>query len=234
MKRIIGLSIMAIPLIGFIACQPNKSQRVEELEKTFDRAMISEDYVTAITCMNEIITVEGKSIERFDTLAAIYMKAGLYKPAIYALEQVMNKENNDEKNLMTLIKATEALKDYESAAGYYKILVERNPEKVDYLYNWGLSYFHADQYQNSVFTMQKVLQMPQAATTAVTISTKGGTDTVSYKAAAFNIIGFSLLKANELNGAEGAFADALKEAPNFTLAKNNLRMVKELKKEGDN
>ncbi|MGB1317216.1 MAG: tetratricopeptide repeat protein [Flavobacteriales bacterium] len=224
-NRIFLVPIILMLLIG---CNNSRKSQIEDLTETFSRTVEMGDYLTSISVMNQIITLDSLNLDYHDTLAVLYYNTKMYTPAIVSAESVLRKKES-QKMTALLIKCYEAIGDFESVAGHYKLKVEKNPDDLAAYYEFGLSSFYANQFKSSLSIMNHVLKMPMANSSTVKISTGRIVEKVPYNAAALNVIGLSLLSLGDTTSAKRAFSEALKVYPYFELADENLKILNQAK-----
>jgi tetratricopeptide (TPR) repeat protein len=67
-------------------------------------------------------------------------------------------DRNSDKGMMLEAQVLNSLKDFEKAEFLYKLILEKDPENLDYIYNLGLMYYEAQRFDEAERYLRKVIE----------------------------------------------------------------------------
>lgn len=216
-----------------VSMQPEKDTLQHEF-KIYNRAMLFGDYLVAKDALFGLIVKYPERIDYIDSLARIYYALGAYPQGLLAAKIVLEKkpENLDMLELSAI--SQDALGNKKEALEAYEKLSQKT-KNLNHAYQVAVLQFSLQRYGECAATTDKILSDPEAAKQKISINVdQTNTQEVSLVAAVRNLRGVMYKEMTQPDKAKTEFESALKETPDFMLAKNNLELLnKPADKPGD-
>ena len=134
----------------------------EEMQISMKLAKVyleSGDTKRAETLYKRLLEVDGNNAEIYFDLARIYTMKKKYKEAIQEYVKALEIDEKDEKCLVGLGKLYRLLMRHSLAAECFRRAAEVKPREVEYLFLLAESCKYDDDYENALFTYEKILTM---------------------------------------------------------------------------
>lgn len=194
--------------------------------KVYRSAILFGDYEVARTAMFSLLAKYPSRIDFLDTLARIYFSTGAYSQALLAANIYLDKDPSNLQLMELSAVCHGALNNSkESLEMYEKLYAKTN--SIFHAYQIGVLQYSLKRYGECEATVGRLLNDPQAAKEKIQISIdQEHSQEVPISAAALNLRGVMQKDLNKNDKAKEDFEAALKIAPDFALAKNNLEAMK--------
>ncbi len=213
----------ALPFASF--AQKNVPANVVTTNKTiYDKAIEYGDLNTAIVAAHTILANSPNDYHYMDSLVGLYYDAGNLVAAINIGNDILAAAPQNVAVREVVANSQLALGLNGEAMLNYQDLYTRTGYLV-YLYNIATTQFSMKNFTECTTTIDSILASDKNMTEVVIINADGQSEPVALKAAAYNIKGAIAMELNNAAIAKQNFEEALKVAPNFTLAKKNLEAV---------
>lgn len=212
---------------GFEQLKPVKPAPVENIHlRTYRKARSMGDQNTAIVALNYFLAESpGNGFYR-DTLSLLYLQAG--KPELaekYATETIRSApKNRYARGILAM--ALESQSKLPEALRQYEILAKDSPGLFD-LYQVASLRYRLERVGECRTAVESLLADPDIGKEQVRIFAGKKEMIVPMKAAVLNLRGNLELLLNKQGSARKSFKAALEIAPEFSLAKENLRAMRQ-------
>ena len=232
--KAIKKSLFIALIIAFsISCSQNNAEIHWEV---YDNALSYNDASTAIMALHQIKALEPYNEEVNDTLANIYFKAGMYQSSLKIAKEVLSSKPNHLKITLIAGESANKLGAVDQAIEYYEKWLTQNPEDIAVLYSTAVNYFSLN--QNSKEKphsgkikeyLGKIVSLPQSREIGLPFAVnESQNQLISYYGAALNVLGYLKMEEGSYQEAKNYFDEALKNDPEFSLAKNNRTLLNQL------
>lgn len=207
---------------------PSSSKEYKQQKAVFDQALIYADYSVAKNALYQMMAIDTANKNLRDTLCILYFHAGDYGHCVMLGDQILkeNPENVDIRGLKAI--SEKALGLLKEALSDYEVLYNTN-QSLEYLYQICTIQYEMKRYGECILSADKIIADSQSENVKINISTQQSRQMIPMKAAAINIKGVIFLEMGKKDEARNAFKQALALAPDFELAKNNLKVLNEKK-----
>lgn len=196
--------------------------------KVYRNALALQDFGTAIQALHYIIAGDSVKYGKYeDTLAILYTQVNAFSPAYILSNRLLAQYGYSELRMQIKALAAKNLNEPVEAINAYAELFTRTKNPVYGLEQLQLEYA-IRRIGEAIGTGNKLLAIiPVNDSTQVRMARleQKGMQWVSMRAAIHNILGMSYLDLQDKKNALSQFEDALKEAPDFDQAKNNLNVA---------
>jgi tetratricopeptide (TPR) repeat protein len=183
------------------------------------------DVGTAIVSLNRIVAFDKYNGPALDTLAILYLQSGANDAALKIATRAANLNETDAITEV-LAKSNKNLGNHEAALEYFGKLLTKNPESLNYLYEVAYANINVGRLAESVPYIQQIIAHQESATTVMKEFIKEGSQTLPYRAVAYNMLGYVQAQAGQDDAAIKSYEAALAIFPNYYLATNNLGVLK--------
>lgn len=226
---VLVFSVFIISCNG-VGTSNNGSEKLTEamqLEQDIYNSSIDvRDYTTALSAAYRLASVDSNYQ---DSVIINYMRLKNY-PAVYKLgiKKVVN-EPPSAWLLNMVIDACREMERYTDAIGFLQELsTVETADTTKINYDLGELYFRIKNYRTAQDYMMKVMRAPDSRVLSEKLPTADGKyQDIPYYLLAKNMLGFIDIVNGEYERAEKTFTEILSFNPDFELAKNNLKYLKE-------
>jgi len=143
-------------LIQSLAVVKDEFQVSLKLAKVY---MESGDLKRAETIFKRLLEVNDPSAQIYVNLAKIYTSRKNYKEAIQSYVQAIELDNKDDKSFIGLGRLYKLLMKHSLAAECFRRAAELKPREVEYLFLLADSCKEDDDYENALFTYERILTL---------------------------------------------------------------------------
>jgi tetratricopeptide (TPR) repeat protein len=194
--------------------------------KIYQSAILFGDYEVARTAVFSLLTRYPARIDYLDTLARLYYSTGSYSQALLAASIYLEK-NPDNLQLMELSAICQgALNNNKESLEMYEKVYAKS-KSIYHAYQVGVLQYTLKRYGECELTVNKLISDPESGKEKIQINVdQQKSQEVLLSAAAYNLRGVLQKDQNKPDKAKEDFESALKIAPDFVLAKNNLESLK--------
>ena len=207
---------------------PNNDKLHEIQYQIYKKSLKYGDYNTAIHSLYNMMEINPNDTSLKDSLAIMYYRSGKFANCILVSIDILKTNKNNapiieikaisEQNLGLL---KEALNDYER--------LNALSENVIFLYRIAFLQYKLERYGECKNTIEQLLDNPETDKQGITITMADGSQQiVPLKAVVLNIKGVVYMDMNEVEAAKIYFSEALKIFPDFILAQDNLKSLKNI------
>lgn len=183
------------------------------------------DYSTAINALQEILVINPEKVNYKDSLLAMYYNSGKSQSAVLLAKELEAEGNTNPAVYEVLARTFQNAGMPKEALAYFEKL-NNTEENLYYLYQIATIQFNLSRMQECTESLSKIIQNSEALKQTVAMDYENKeSQQISFAAAAYNILGVMALRFKETEKAKENFEQALKIAPNFLLAKNNLSVL---------
>lgn len=202
----------------------NSSDLLAFHKKVYKKARSTNDHYSAIYAAQAVLTADSTQFDYKDSLLMLYSITENHE-ATYQLSRELLGSHDSNEFLQTVAMASAMTGHYDEAITNYKVILSRgvtNPTPINYRI---ATYYLKQQNNDSAMVyLTYVVQDPDNANDPVEVS---GTQVPTY-AATLNAIGYIEIQNENYRDAIFAFETALKTAPHFQLAYNNMLQARAL------
>lgn len=117
----------------------------------------SGDVKRAETLYRKLLEEDSENSEIYESLGKILLKRKAYKEAIQAYVRAVELDNKDDQKFLALGKLYHLMMRYSVAAECFKRAAELKPRDVNYLFLLADSCSADDDYENALFTYERIL-----------------------------------------------------------------------------
>ena len=199
--------------------------------KIYELALRYGDSEVARNAMYSLMVKHPDSLNYLDTLARLYFSGGNYVQCALTSKDYLSKDSSNlfvremyAISLSSLNKSKESLEQYE--------LLFANTKSSYHAYQIAVLQYMLKRFGECETTCAIILNDPKAGEQKVAVSAdQNNSQQVPLKAAAYNIRGVMFKELNRPEEAMKSFDEALKIFPDFALAKANIEVMKNPKKD---
>ena len=119
----------------------------------------SGDFKRAEMLYKRLLEVDSKNASIFTSLAKIYTMKKRYKEAVQAYVDAISIDDKDDKSLIGLGRLYKLMMKNSHAAECFKRAAELKPREVEYLFLLADACKEDDDYENALFTYEKILTL---------------------------------------------------------------------------
>jgi tetratricopeptide (TPR) repeat protein len=214
-------SLIALIPLG-CAAQRNTPTTVVTSNKTiYDKAIEYGDLNTAIVAAHTILANSPADFHYMDSLVGLYFATGNFVAAINIGNDILGAAPQNVAVREVVANSQLALGLNGEAVLNYQDLYTRTND-LFFLYNVATTQYNMKNFTECGATLDRVLKAEGNMEKIPLTGADGETQEVPIKAAAHNIKGAIALEVNNAAIAKQNFEEALKIAPDFSLAKKNL------------
>ena len=217
--------ILCISSFLFHSCSSEKKEETLDW-KVYKNAKANGDYISCISALNRIMARDEYNMGVYDSLARVYYQAQLFVPAYQVAQKALQQSNNDDLVLIAA-ESSERIGKTPESIDYYLQWLQNHPNEINISYKVATAYFNIKNIPAAKGELAKIIKNPKAKEIGLNFNTDNVAQTISYYAAALNVLGFIQMQEKDFIKAEIAFLEALKVHPNFVLAKNNYAALKQ-------
>ncbi|MBU1018075.1 tetratricopeptide repeat protein [Patescibacteria group bacterium] len=121
--------------------------------------MESGDLKRAESLYKRLAEIDHENPAVYESLAKIYLKKKRFKEAVQAYVQAIGLDENDDRKLVALGRLYQLLMRPSLAGECYRRAAELKPREVDYLFLLADACKGAEDYENALFTYEKILTL---------------------------------------------------------------------------
>ena len=182
------------------------------------------DYTTAANAWQNLYVLDESDAPLLDSLYYSYVRTQNYNAVVALGRDIARAHKRDEAFISAIAVAYKETGDYKSAIEAYTAVLTLTHDSLLTYYNMGMSYLELQNYLTAAACMDRVVA--DTASLHRQVAVKG--INVPYLVAALNVIGISEIKMGHPDRGLKALTEAVKLAPNFAPALNNLNTLRRL------
>lgn len=132
----------------------------DELAASLKLAMVymeSGDYKKSESLYRKLLEIDGTNPDIYESIGKILVKKGRYKEAVELYSRALEFDEKDDKKLIALGRLYHLLMHYSYAAECFRRAAELKPREVSYLFLLADSCKLDDDYDNALFTYERIL-----------------------------------------------------------------------------
>nr|MBK9653616.1 hypothetical protein [Bacteroidota bacterium] len=236
MKKIISLTVLTLSSVfcfaqGTKSTTPPPAQNAAPVDSTpyhaklYQNAMLFQDYMVAKEAMFNLITLNPTRIDYLDSLARLYYAVGGMQQSLLASKIVLEKQPDNLPMMELSAICYDALGSKKEALETYENLYKQS-KSIQHLYQISVLQFSLQRWGECGATCDAILKNPEAKDKKVNIAyDQNNSQEVPISAAIHNLRGVMYKEMKEDAKAKPEFEEALKEFPEFALAKSNLEIM---------
>jgi tetratricopeptide (TPR) repeat protein len=224
--------LFAVAFIGFIptSCTAQKNtsagNTIVTTSKTiYAKAVEFGDFNTAIVAAHTILANSPNDYHYMDSLVSLYYTSGNLVAAVNVGNTILDAAPQNTTVRELVANSLIGLGMNGEAIVHYNDLYSRT-SNIIYLYNIATTEFGMKNYTDCGLTVERILKADGNMTNVAINGADGKAQDIPVKAAAYNIKGAIAVVVNNTAIAKESFEEALKIAPDFSLAKSNLEELK--------
>ncbi len=187
------------------------------------------DFNTAIVAAHTILANSPNDYHYLDSLVSLYSANGNLVAAVNVGNTILDAAPQNTTVRELVANSLVGLGMNGEAIVHYNDLYSRT-SNIIYLYNIATTEFSMKNYTDCGLTVERILKADGNLTKVAINGADGKTQDIPVKAAAYNIKGAIAVEVNNTIIAKASFEEALKIAPEFSLAKSNLEVLKKTTK----
>ncbi len=219
------LSTVLLLSTTLISC--DHSQKMTDFEwDVYKNVMEQGDVITAINSLNRILTIDKNNGNALDTLAILYLRSGANDAAAKIAFRALSVRESDAIIGVTA-RAHKNLGKHDIALEHFSKLQAKNPEDLQLLYEVAYANVNLGKLNEALPFIKTLIEHPQSGTEVMQEFIKEGSQLVPYRSVAYNLLGFIQTKAGQNEAAINSYQAAIQLFPNYYLANNNLKVLKE-------
>ncbi|CAN5323673.1 hypothetical protein BH09BAC1_BH09BAC1_10300 [soil metagenome] len=228
MKRYYLASLVILTLLCSTSCvaQKNTGSTIVSTNKTiYTKALEYGDYNTAIVAAHTILANSPADYHYMDSLVGLYYASGNMLAAVNIGNDILTAAPQNVNVRQMVANSQLGLGIYGEAALNFQDLYTRTKD-LFFLYNVATTQFNMKNYTECAATLDNILKAEGNMDKIPLTGADGKTQEIPIKAAAYNIKGAIAVEVKNNAVAKQNFEEALKIAPDFSLAKKNLAELK--------
>lgn len=185
------------------------------------------DLLTAKHALYEMIAINPANKNLKDSLMLVYFRLEAFPQSILLSKEILADKPDDALVLEVKAISEQNLRLTKEALETYEKLFAKSKD-LYHLYQIGVLQYQLKRFGESTLSLSQLIKAEGVDKKEIVITNANGqSQKVSMKAGAFNILGVQSLETNALQEAKAYFQEALKIAPDFDLAKGNLKVVED-------
>lgn len=193
--------------------------------KVYNRAMLFGDYQVAKSALFSLIVDNPERLDYIDSLSRIYFGLGAYPQSLLAAKIVLEKQPKNLEMLELSAISQDALGNKKEALEAYEQLYPLT-KNLNHAYQIAVLQYSLQRYGECTTTTDNILSDENAGKQKIGINVdQTNSQQVPLTAAVHNLRGVMFKEMNQADKAKSEFETALKEAPDFALAKSNLEAL---------
>ena len=224
MKKI---ALLTLSILFFVSVNAQDVFKVQM--DVYKSALKYYDLQTAVSALYNAMAIKPERDDLKDSLTLIYFAGERYAQSNALAEEILkaNPKRPDMLEVAAVSKVSlgaikEGLTDYEN--------LYKEKKELYYLYQIATLQYQLKRYGEAVVSIDQITADPKASEQTVTIRSQNGqAQEVQLKAAAYNVKGIVAMDLSQDDAAKINFEEALKNFPEFLLAKGNLKTLGEKK-----
>jgi tetratricopeptide (TPR) repeat protein len=196
-------------------------------ENTYRTSLSFGDAVVAKQALYNMIALKPENTKLKDTLAILYLNLGQVQQSLMLSKEIISTSADNLPILEIKAISEQNLGLSKDALATYENLYEKS-KNIFHLYQIATLQYELKRLAECNQSVDQILGSPESEKNEININTgrQNQQQKVPLKAAAYNIKGVLAMDLNENAIAKASFEEALKIAPEFVLAKNNLEFIK--------
>lgn len=222
MTRITGITLAAFLLIA--ACTENKTGNkpaIENFEKLFKTSIEYKDYQTAIMAAQMLLARDSSLVLYADTLPSLYASVSNVQACDISVDAVLKRKPTDERLLQMKAFCAEQLGNRDVQLDIYNKLYA-STKRAKYLYRITAAQLMAGDTKQGLNNMSELEKLVGNSPDSVEyIIDERNTQYVPIKAAFYNMKAIVAAQSKDAMNAKKYFEAALKEFPDFYVARQN-------------
>ncbi len=228
-----NLNVKSIPYVlfficlSFIACNESnfKSEFSGHKKEVYQQAMQNGDYEVATQAIYDILASQPSENAWRDSLALLYAQQKAYPQALKISEQQIAKNPNDTLMLKVQALSYKSMGNPKKSLEAYEKLYPLT-QNVYHLYEIATIQYSMTRLQECLVTAKSLHAHKGLGEARINLNFNQQNQVVPLKAAVYNIQGVVAKDLDKQAEAKAFFEQALKVAPDFSLAKGNLEQMK--------
>ncbi len=190
----------------------------------FEKSMAVKDYQTAIVAIQYMLLKDSTLTMYEDTLPELYVATSNIEAADYYTSKALGRKPNDERFLQIKALCAQQKGKVEEEFDIYNKLYA-STQKLSYLYQITAFQFSTGQMEQAAKNLAELetkATLKDSVDFAISETEK---QKVPLRAAVYNMKAYMQAQSRDLMGAKKYFEMALKEYPDFVMAKRNLQQL---------
>ena len=218
-KTILLLSLTAT----LFACK-NTTNNSNDNKLLFEKSMAVKDYQSAIVAIQYMLLKDSTLSMYEDTLPELYVATSNVEAADYYTNRVLVRKPNDERFLQIKALCAQQKGKIEEEFDIYNKLFA-STKKLSYLYQITAFQFSTGQMEQAVKNLAELETKATPKDSVDFAVSESEKQKVPLRAAVYNMKAYMQAQSRDLMGAKKYFEMALKEYPDFVMAKRNLQQL---------
>jgi len=223
MKKLLFVVTLSFALI---ACNQTGNNKTIDYKGLFEKSMEIKDYHTAITALQfMILSDSATAVTYVDTLPELYLAVQNIHAAEYYTDMALIKYPTSEKYLQIKALVAQSEGRNEEEFDIYNKLYA-STQKLQYLYQITAFQFSSGQTKEGLNNLETLEAKAQNSKDSVDfLISETEKQKVPLKAAIYNMRAFLKAQERDMLGAKTYFELALKEFPDFVMARRNYQQL---------
>lgn len=228
MKHIIKIFLGLVILSGCSDSNVKVQEEIEQEWTKYNNAMTVNDYQVAKSVVYNIISLDSNNHTYYDTLAKLYYITKEIKSAEKCAAKALA-FNVSEPTLVIAYNCAKALKNNEEVLLFGMELLEFHSDSLALMYELAYNNVQLIELTEAEGILNEIVLSPKSLTEQYAEYRGNGVQKVSYRAAAYNLLGFIYNEKLEKQNALSMFNAALMVQKDYVLAQENFdALTKEL------
>ncbi|WKK87616.2 hypothetical protein QYS48_13505 [Marivirga arenosa] len=225
MKRFTQVFLLLLTLSMFAFSFETKAQDEEDIKRAkfkYNRSVRYNDFQSAKNAMYDLMALQPDNASYLDSLALIYFKFNQYASAALASRDALSVNPNNQMMLQISAQSLNQLGALDQSLKAYQRLYNITDDAF-VLYEVIQKQYALKKYDDAMLNIELLLGKPIVDGSEVYVNNSDGKEIqVPFKAVIFNMQGSIAKAKGDEESAKKYFNNALKLAPNYALAKENL------------
>lgn len=227
MKRIVTLSIVILSIFfswhGF--SQVNNMEAINRAKLKYAKSVQYNDFGMAKNAIYDLMVFEPNNYAYLDSLALMYFEFRQYASAALVSKDALKYNGRNQMLLEIAAQSLNQLGAVEQSLQMYQKLYNVSDDAF-ILYEVANKQYELKQYQDALINTELLLGKPMVNNTKVQVKNSNDEQIeVLFTAVVFNLQGLIAKSQGNDEDAKKYFNNALKIAPNYALAKENLNLT---------
>jgi tetratricopeptide (TPR) repeat protein len=188
-------------------------------------ALHYQDYSVAANALYRLMELDANKTVWKDSLCIIYFKIGAYRQCLSVASELFSERPADQKIMAIIAFSEKNLGMIKEALDTYEKLYPLTKDLYD-LYEIAGIQFSLKRLGECERSVNQLIDAKDSDRIMLSLSDNNNQQTIPVKAAALNLKGAIMQELNKKQEAIKYFEEALKVAPEFTLAGKNLQLLK--------
>lgn len=215
--------IYSMLFVFFVSCNSySKKDLQEHYKQVADNAVRWNDYGTAATAWQSLYQLDRTNAPLLDSVFYAFTATNNAVAAASIGNEIVRAHTQDTAFLYALTDMNKRSGNFGPAIEVIKLNMALTGDSLPGMYDIAACYFELGDMNSAVQYLNSVIQYPTAMERMANVSG----EEVPYVVAALNVVGVAAIRLGNISEAEKVLLEALKLAPNFSLVRNNLQMLR--------